>query len=171
MKKIIFITILFLSFSSNSFADNPHFIDFTKVLNISKPGAAAQKKLKQTFKTETEKFNKLENDIRKEESEIISQRKTLKPEEYQKKVETLRKKIADLQKNKQTSFSNIAKSRNKAKAALLKAINPIIKKYMEDNKVRVVLDKKSVIMGDTTLEITDKVIAILNKEVPSLKIN
>jgi len=171
MKKLILITILLLTYSFNSFADNSHFIDFSKVLNISKPGAAAQKKLKQNFKIETEKYRKLENDIRKEESEIISQKKALKPEEYQKKVEALRKKVADLQKNKQISFNNIGKSRNKAKQALLKAVNPIIKKYMDENNVRVVLDKKSVIMGDTTLEITDKIITILNKEVPSLNIN
>ena len=33
---------------------------------------------------------------------------------------------------------------------------------MEDNKIRIVLDKKGVILGDKTLEITDKIIAILN---------
>ena len=39
---------------------------------------------------------------------------------------------------------------------------------MEDNKIRIILDKKSVIMGDTKLEITDQIINILNKELTSL---
>ena len=39
---------------------------------------------------------------------------------------------------------------------------------MEDNKIRIVLDKQSIILGDTTLEITDKIIDILNKEVTSI---
>ena len=42
---------------------------------------------------------------------------------------------------------------------------------MVDNKIRIVLDKKSVLMGDTNLEITDQIIAILNKELKSLKVN
>jgi len=42
---------------------------------------------------------------------------------------------------------------------------------MEENNIRLVLDKKSVILGDTTLEITDQIITILNKELPSIKIN
>ena len=42
---------------------------------------------------------------------------------------------------------------------------------MEDNNIRLILDKKSVVMGDTNLEITNQIIAILNKEVSSLKIN
>ena len=171
MKKIFIATLLILTFSTTTYADNPYFIDFNKVLNSSKPGAEAQKKLKQKIQSESKKFNKLESDIKKEESEIISQKKAITPEEYQKKVVTLRKKVADLQKNKQKSFSDIAKSRNGAKQSLLKAVNPIIKKYMEEKKIRIVIDKKAIIMGDTTLEITDQIIAILNKEVPSLKIN
>ena len=171
MKKIFIATLLILTFSATTFADNPYFIDFNKVLNFSKPGAEAQKKLKQKIQSESKKFNKLESDIKKEESEIISQKKAITPEEYQKKVVTLRKKVADLQKNKQKSFNDIAKSRNAAKQSLLKAVNPIIKKYMEEKKIRIIIDKKAIIMGDTTLEITDQIIAILNKEVPSLKIN
>ena len=79
--------------------------------------------------------------------------------------------MGNLQKNKQTSFNNIAKSRNKARQALLEAINPIIKKYMADNNIRLILDKKNIIMGDETLEITNKIIETLNKKLPSLKIN
>ncbi len=160
-----------MSFSVNSFADNIYFIDFAKVLNSSKPGAEAQKSIKQKVQSENKKFTNLQNNIRKEESEIISQKSTLSPEEYKKKVQVLRNKVADLQKDKETSFNNITKTRSKAKNSLLKAVNPIIKKYMEDNNIQIVLNKKAVILGDTNLEITDKIISILNKELPSLKTN
>jgi Skp family chaperone for outer membrane proteins len=171
MKKLAIITSFFLFFSLNSFADNSHFIDFTKVLNESKPGAEAQKKLKEKFKSETKKLDKIQEDLKKQESEIISQKKTLSAEDFQKKVETLRNKVSNLQKDKQNSFNDIAKSRNDSKKALLVAVSPIIKKYMENNNIKIILDKKSVVMGDTALEITDQIITTLNKEVPSLKIN
>jgi len=171
MKKLILIILLLLFHSVNSFAENTHFIDFAKVLNNSKPGAEAQKKLKAKVLAESEKFKKLEENVRKEESEIISQKSKLSAEEYKKKVEVLRKKVATIQKDKKDSFTNIAKSRNTAKQALLKAVNPIVKKYMEDNNIRIILEKKGVVMGDTSLEVTDQVIAILNKELPSVKIN
>tara|TARA_B110000444_G_C18523324_1_gene447682 strand:+ start:338 stop:607 length:270 start_codon:yes stop_codon:yes gene_type:complete len=85
IKKLIFIFIFLLSFSSYSYADVSHFIDFTKVLNTSKPGSEAQKKLQNKFQSETKKFKKIEKDIKDEESKIIAQRKTLPAEEYQKK--------------------------------------------------------------------------------------
>ena len=171
IKKLIFIATFFFVHPLSAFADDARFIDFNKVLNVSKVGAEAQKKLKQKFKSETEKFKKNEENLKKEEYEIISQKKTLSPEEYKKKVEILRKKVSDLQKKKQNSFNDIAKSRNNAKQDLLKAVNPILKKFMEDNKIRIIFNKQGVIMGDATLEITDQIILILNKELTSLKIN
>ncbi len=173
MKKIILLLTLSTIVLFNSFAQAEiiRFVDFTKVLNSSKAGAQAQSSLKNDFEKESKNFTKQETDIRKEESTIISQKNALTSSEYQKKVEVLRKKVADLQKNKRDSFNRIAKSRTKAKRTLLKAVQPIIKKYMEDNKITLVLSKKSVLMGDVNLEITDQIISILNKELSSIKIN
>jgi len=170
MKKLIFITIFFIFYSLNSYANDAHFIDFKKVLNSSKAGSGAQKKLQQEFQAETKKFEKLEKEVRKEEADIILQKKKkeLSPEEYKKKVQNLRKKVLDIQKNKKESLTKIAKSRNQAKASLLKAVNPIIKDYMEENKIRIIINKNSVVLGDTTLEITDQIIVILNKKLPSI---
>ena len=175
MKKLtksifLFLTLFFLN-SSICLADSSYFIDFKKVLNKSKAGSAAQIVLKKNFESESSKFIKQENNLKKKESDIISQKKTITPEEYKKKVDELRKKVFELQKQKKNSFDNIGKKKNLAKKSLLEALNPIIKKYMEDNNIRLILDKKSVVMGDTNLEITNQIIAILNKEVPSLKIN
>ena len=171
MKKLLLIIIFLFASTFNSFADTPHFIDYKKILNTSKVGATAQKTLQNKVSAELTKFKKLEENIRKEEAEIISQKKVLSKEEYTKKVEALRKKVTDLQKDKQKSSQNISKTRNKARQDLLKAVNPIIKKYMEDNKIRIIINKQSVVMGDTTLEITDKIITILNKELQPIKIN
>ena len=170
MKKIFLFVILSVFYFSSSFADNSYFIDFKSVLNTSKAGSDAQKKLKKVFEDETKKFSTKEAEIKKEEKNIISKKKLITKEEYLNKVNLLRKKVLDLQKNKQKVLSKIAKRRNDAKLELLKAVNPIVKKYMEDNNIRIVLDKQSVLMGDKTLEITEQVITILNKELKSLQI-
>ena len=170
-KKIIIIFFSLILFSNLAVADNTYFIDFTKVLNESKAGSEAQKKLKDKFESESKKFKLEEEKIRKEESDLISQKKVLSNEDYQKKLNDLRSKVALIQKSRQESLNSIAASRNNARQNLLKSVNPIIQKYMEENKIRIVLDKQSIILGDTTLEITDKIIDILNKEVTSIKIN
>ena len=42
---------------------------------------------------------------------------------------------------------------------------------MADNKIRLVIDKKNVLLGDSSLEITSQIIEILNKELKSLNLN
>lgn len=173
-KKIKFFLYFFICgffYFSNSIADNIYFIDISKVLNQSKAGADAQNNLKKKFEAESKKFSKQEEILRKEETDLISQKKALSNEEYQNKLNELRKKVASLQNDKQKSLSDIARSRASAKQELLKNLNPILKKYMEDNNVRVIVEKQSVVLGDTTLEISDQIIEILNKQLSSININ
>ena len=153
MKKLILI-LSFIFLITNLNADTPHFIDFTKVLNES----------------ESERFKKIEEDLKKEETQLISKKKIMKEEEFKKSIVDLRKKVQKLQKDKQNSINQLATSRAKAKKELLNKLNPIMKKYMEDNSIRVVLDKKNILLGDKTLEITSQIMEILNKEVKSITI-
>tara|TARA_B100001029_G_C15043423_1_gene445335 strand:+ start:341 stop:871 length:531 start_codon:yes stop_codon:yes gene_type:complete len=171
-RKLIFLTIIFSSlFFLNLNAQNTtYFIDFKKVLNESKAGAEAQEVLKKKLETETKKFQKQESELRKQEQEIISQKKMLTNDEFKKKVEALRKKVADLRKKKQQTFTNISKTRSESKQRLLKAVKPIIRKYMEENQIKIVLDKGAVLLGESKLEITSQIIDILNKELKSLNI-
>ena len=54
---------------------------------------------------------------------------------------------------------------------MLKNLNPILGKYMEENNITVVIDKKNVLMGNKKFEITSQIIEILNKDLKSLNIN
>jgi Skp family chaperone for outer membrane proteins len=171
IKYLSIVTLVVFTFSNYASASSPAFVDFNKVLNESIAGSKAQQFLKNKLESEIKKYNKLEKDIRKEENQIISQKKLISNEEYQKKVKALRAKVAKMQKEKRETFNSIGKMRNKAKADLLKVLNPIIKKYMEDNKIRIVLDKSSILLGDSTLDITEPVINNLNKDLKTLKLN
>ena len=175
MKKIFnfgsILILLSVFIINSSYASDSYFIGFSKVLNKSTAGKNAQDFLKKRYKSETEKFAKSEKKLKEEERQIISQKKIITKEEYKKKVAALRKKVFALQKSKQESINKIGDQRAKAKSELLKELNPIIKKYMEDNKIRLVLDKKSVLLGDTKLEITNQKIETLNKEIKTIKLD
>ena len=91
MKNFIYLflaAIIFFSVNSkNLYADTPHFIDFTKVLNESLAGAEAQTLLKTKLNKSVKKFQKLEINLKNEEKDIINQKKLITNEEYQKKVQ------------------------------------------------------------------------------------
>ena len=54
---------------------------------------------------------------------------------------------------------------------MLKNLNPILGKYMEDNNITVVIDKKNVLMGNKKYEITSQIIEILDKNLKSISLN
>ena len=170
MKKFLIFFLFLYSFNQFAIADNTYFIDYTRVLNQSKAGSSAQQELKNKFESESKKFLNEEENLKKQENELISQKKILSNEDYQKKLDELRKKVAKLQNDKQNSLNEIAKARALAREELVRNVNPILKIYMEENNIRLVVDKQSVILGDTTLEITDKIIELLNKKLSSIKI-
>ena len=161
---------MFFANTNYIFAESPYYIDFSKVLNESKAGKQAQDFLKAKFESESKKLSEEEKKLRKVEADIISKKKLITNEEYQKKVEALRKKVSQLQKDKQDSLKNIAKLRSKARSELLKNLNPLMKEYMEKNNIRIVLDKKSILLGDKKLDLTEEIIKLLDKKLKSIKL-
>ena len=137
MKKIqILFLFLILTYPFNLMAENQvYFINLKKVLNESKAGSAAQEKLVKEFENQDKKFKNESNALKKQETELINQRKTLSADEYKKKVSSLRKKNVDFQNRRRSASSNFVKKKNNARNQLLKSLNPILQKYMDENGI------------------------------------
>ena len=116
-------------------------------------------------------MEKKEKSIQEEEKKLISQKKILKADEYKNKVQELRSKVAELQKQRNKLLQGVSDQRAKAKTKLLKNLNPIIKEYMKEKKIRMVLDKKSLLLADENLNITKDIIDRLNNKLKSIKID
>ena len=162
--KIIFLSlILFFPFEKKLLASDIYFIDYSRVMNESTAGKKAQDYLKNLLKDSNKKFEETAKKLKSEENKIISQKNALSKEEYKKKADALRKKVFDLNKNREKSIRDVAAKRKKAGDEMLKNLNPILGKYMKENSISVVIDKKNVLMGDKKFEITSQIIEILNK--------
>jgi len=170
-KKITFIWIIFLIFQTNLSADVPYYLDFKYILNQSDAGKKAQTYLKNKLDNGIKKLKKKEKSIQEEERKIIQQKKVISAEEYKKKVTDLRSKVESLQKERNLLLSEVSKQRSKAKTELLKTLNPIIKEYMKEKNIRMVLDKKSMLLADESLDITQNIVKLLNNKLKSIKLN
>ena len=102
---------------------------------------------------------------------MIQQKKVISQEEYVKKVNDLRKKVSSLRTERNTLLEKVSKDRSKARNELLKSLNPIIKDYMQEKKIRLVVDKKNIILADEKLDITKDIMEVLNGKLKSIKLN
>ncbi len=164
---------LFFFFLSNTylFADMPHYLDFKYILNESNAGKKAQKNLKEKLDKGIKSLNNKEKSLQEEEKKLIQQKKVISAEEYKKKINELREKVLSLRKNRNKILENIAIERKKARNILLKNLNPIIQDYMQEKGIRLVIDKKNLILADEKLDITKDIIKLLNDKLKEIKLN
>ena len=171
IRRILIVVCFFFSVNEPSYAEVPHYLDFKLILNESDAGKKAQTFLKKKLDNGFKSIKDKENKILEEEKKIIQQKKIISSDEYKKKVSELRKKVSSLQKERQALLQNVAKQRAKAREILLKNLNPILKNYMQENNVRVVIDKKSILLADETLDLTKKIMEELNKKLKNIKLD
>ena len=171
LKNFLFILFILFALSKQVFAELPVYLDFKFILNNSTAGKKAQDSLKKRLDNGIKSLNSKEKSIREEERKIIQQKKIITQEEYVKKVNGLRQKVSSLQKERNKLLESVAKDRRKAKNELLKNLNPIIEAYMQEKKIRLVIDKKNIILADEKLDITKEIIKILNTKLQSIKLN
>ena len=169
--KIILTSLLLLFSFQNKLFSEIRYFDFKYVLNESKAGKEAQVYLKKKLDNGVKNLKNKEQTIQDEEKKIIKQKKVISAEEYKKKVTELRKKVSSLQTERNNLLDSIAKQRSKARTELLKTLNPIIKDYMKEKKIRLVLEKKSILLADENLNITKEITDLLNKKLKSIKLN
>ena len=139
-----------------------------QVLNESKAGKSAQEFLIKTHNENVTSFKKIEEDLKKEETDLLSKKNVLKEDEYNKKIVDLRNKVKKYQEERSLKLEKITRQRAKAKTTLLSAIQPILSDYSLKNNVLMIFDKKDVVLGKTENDITQAIIKQLDKKLPSL---
>ena len=167
IKSILFLTLLL--FFVNLQADTPYFIDFKYVLNESVAGKKAQKDLKDELEKGLNQIKSKQKKISEDEKKIIQQKKLLAPEEYKKKVNELRSQVSKLQTERQKLLNSVAQKRTKAKNELLKSVNPLIEQFMKEKNIKMVIDKRSLLVANKELDITKEITNLLNGKLKSIK--
>ena len=170
IKIFFFLFLATLNFEKLS-AESPHYLDFKYILNQSDAGKKAQNFLKSKLEKGIKNLQEREKKIQEEEKKIIQQKKLISADEYKKKVVDLRQKVSKLQKERNALLENVAKDRTKARNILLKNLNPIVKDFMNEKKIRMVIDKKNLLLADEQLDITKEIMSLLNKKLKSISLN
>jgi len=168
--KFFVVTFLFLIYTHASAEQKIAYLDMKFVLNNSKAGKGAQDFLQKSFKENQKKFLDEENGLKKKENDLLAQKTILTKKEYQKKSDDLRKKVIDYQLQRRATLEKITSQRAEARQKLLEKLDPILKIYIKENEISLIIDKKNVLMGNTNLDITTIIVEKLNKELPSLSI-
>ena len=172
MKKKFITIILFLLVSFPAYSkEKIVYLDLEKIMQDSKAGKSIITQLKKKSDTSISKFKKREKEIIEKEKKLIAQKNLLSKEEFEKNLINLRKEISNFHKDRNKDFNDITKKRVKASTNLIKKLTPILEDYSKKNSIRIIVQKKHIVMGKKEDDITKDILELVNQNISSVKID
>ncbi len=166
-----FITIVVLLSVSNLKAeDKVAYLDIDFILTNTIAGKSLLNNLKKEEQLKIEKFKENEESFRNEENKILAKKNLISKEEVNKEMKSLQVNFQKYKKNKNKEIEDLKKKRNGNVVNFLNLINPIIEKYMSDNSIYMIIDKKNVFIAHKNYDITNKLIELIDNQIKTIDI-
>ena len=139
------------------------YLDVQFIIDNSKIGLFYKDKLIKIKDKNKSKLISQQKKIKNEENEINKQKNILKKEEIDNKINKLNQLLNKYQKDLKTNNQILSAEQKKYTKIILDNLNPIVTKYVKDNDILIVLDKKNILVGSKALDITENILNKLNK--------
>jgi len=166
-RNIIFFLLLFFVFTLNKnvLAEiSISFIDVDYIYSNSKIGKKIDNKLKSEKKKINNELTGYQKNIKDEKEKLISQQKIISEEEFRNQTIDLEKKINKYNKLISDNNNSFIKYKKEIKGLFLKKLMNIVREYAEVNSIQLVLNKKDIIIGQNTMDISNDILELVNKK-------
>jgi outer membrane protein len=171
MKNLFLFIIIFLLKINYAMANTEIvFINMEQILSTSKPGMSILEQLNTLNKENKKILQADQEELKKKETNIISQKNILSKKEFQIKIDDLKKEITIYNNKSNKKVTNFNELKIDSTNKFLQQINPILKDYSEKNSISMILQKKNLILGKIELDITNEIIEIINNDIKKFKI-
>ena len=121
---IIFFT---LNYTTSGLANTSiYYIDMDYLLNNSLAGKSIIKQLDKISKKNLSNFKKTEEDLKKNEIKIISQKNILNKNQYENEIKLFQEKVSKYKLNRTNSMENLSLMRTRAQSNLINLLTPIL---------------------------------------------
>ena len=172
MKKILISIFLFIFISVPGYSSEKIvYLDVEKIMQQSIAGKSIIAQLKKKREASISEFKKKEKQIMDKEKKLVAQKNVLSKEEFENKIIELRKDISNYQKERNKTSNEIARSRVKASTKLISKLTPILEEYSKKNSIRIIVQKKNIVMGKKEDDITKDILELVNQKVKNIKID
>ena len=169
--KLFFIFLFFLTLGINTAHSETKiaYIDMEFIFNNSIAGKQITETLNVINKNNQKFFDKKEDELKKEELKIISQRNILKNNEIEEKLKKLQNEANNYRAEKAQKINEFNKKKINATEQLFKSIEPILIDYSNKNSISIFLQKKYIVIGKSELNKTNEILEIVNQKITEIK--
>jgi Skp family chaperone for outer membrane proteins len=170
-KKFLLIIIFFSISIINVNAEGKiAYLDIDLILANSIAGKSLLNTLKKDEELKINKYKKNDESFKNKKNKIIAKQNLISKEEINKEMMKLQNQFQEYRKNKAKEIEQLKIRRNKNIVKFLNTINPIIEKYMSDNSIYMLMDKKNVFIANKNYDITNKLIELIDNQIKTVDI-
>ena len=171
--KALLLIIFFIFFSKVSISQENKtvYLDLNMIMENSNAGKSINSQLEANHKKNIANFQKLEEELKNEEAKIISQKTVISKEDFEKKIMNLRDKANKYRKERNDSINNLNNQRLNATQKMMTLIRPILSEYSDNNSISLIIQKRNIIIGKTSLDITDDILKIIDKKIEKISLD
>lgn len=168
LKIFAFIFIILITNNLKSEEIKIVYVDVQSILEKSNVGKKEFDNLNDLIKKKKSNFVEIENQLKSEENEILKQKNILSENELNTKITDFQNKINDYNLKKQQFTKEVNDQRLNITNNLLKSLNLILSDYASKNEISIILQKKNIIIGKSTLDVTKDVLKIFNENIKTI---
>ena len=172
MFKNIFLILFFLVITINNLKaqEKVSYIDIDYILSSSVPGKLLLNKLKEDEELKINIFKSKDEDFKQKESKILAKKNLISKEEINKELKSLQIEFNEYRKDKAKQIQELKTKRKRNIVNFISLLNPIIEKYMSDNSIYMIIDKKNVFIAKKDYDITNNLIELINNQIKNIEI-
>ena len=170
-KKLLFI-LVFLSLSINFLKaeDKVSYIDIDYILTNTISGKELLNALKNEEELKINKFELKDISFINQEKKILAKKNLISKDELNKQIKILQVKFQKYKIKKNEEIDEFKNKRNMNIVNFLNLINPIIEKYMADNSIYMLIDKKNVFIANKEYDVTNNLIELIDNQIKNIEL-
>ena len=164
IKKICYLAFIsfFLIINVAQANSNIVYIDIDFLIKNSNIGKASLDKLETINKKNIKKLTDREVELKKNESDLKNKQNIISTDQFNEEVNLLKEKIKLYNSEKDKMVNDFNKIKVEEINILMNKFNSVIQAYMNQNSIDVVLDKKNILIGKVSSDITKIILAEIN---------
>ena len=165
-----FTFLFFFLFSFNTYAENIATIDFNKIFSESISYNNFLNKMNTYKETKMKEFQDIEKKLLQEKDEIDEEKIILSNDEFNKKISIHQNNVREYQKKVDAINQEMFNKNENAKILIKNDVIKISQKIAIDNDITIIFDASNYVIAVKTIDLTEKIIEILNTNPNKLNI-
>ena len=167
-KTILFIIIFFISNIVNA-STNVAYLDVQFIIDNSNLGKFYRSEIEKLQNKNNSTIILKEKEIKIKEEEFKNQKNLLNQDEIKRKINEINSMVKQYQILRNDLNKKLANEKKIFSKEILLILNPLLTKYVESKNINLVIEKKNVLVGVKSLDITKNILVIFNERTKNIK--